>query len=94
MNEPQQYTLKHPMTVESYDDGDLYIVDGEVILGSDECKHLFAPVGSVDNLQQFSKYHIADAISGALELGHDPTDAVWQVLEESGVVALIEGQQK
>lgn len=47
MDKQTRYALKKLVTIESYDDGDLYLVDGEIILGSDECKQLFMPVGDL-----------------------------------------------
>jgi hypothetical protein len=86
----RRYILKHSMTVEPYDGGDLYIVDSEVILGSDECKHLFVEFDREILAQELNKNRIADEITGALEQGYDPTDAVWKVIEDSGVLGLLD----
>jgi len=40
--------------------------------------------------QELNKNRIADEITGALEQGYDPTDAVWKVIEDSGVLGLLD----
>lgn len=62
MDKQTQYALKKLVTIESYDDGDLYLVDGEIILGSDECKQLFMPVGDLTGQIEEARKVLVDEI--------------------------------